>query len=441
MALRSALPAPRHRFRLPRLFPYQHQFLSLLHNLVVVVSATQVGKTFACACWLLVQGWLKPGSLCWWAAPVYRQARTGYRAIKRIGLASGIIASCRDSDFTIVLVNGTIIECRSWERPQNLQGDPIHAAVVDEAGLLTSEAHAIISSRRAATLGPIRYIGNPSAVGAEFWLLYQMAVDRKAAGDPEVELLKWTWRDRHVALLEPWRSRYAAFVAQQERELPPHEFARLYLAEFAVPKGSVFGPYVDQMFRCEPSNEPHPGHTYVVSWDIGITEDFTVGLPLCLQDWTVSWMERLRPGTSSGLEFFIRDVSHHWNHGTAVVETNGIGKGVVDDLSPIYDNTQPWCTDNPRKNNAVYELIRMAKAEALTMARYPVMMEEFRVYQGEQNPKTQLWSFGAPKGVHDDTVASMLIGIGASHWGGAAHLMAIQDEVDAIRKAKEKPRE
>ena len=74
------------------------------------------------------------GQAFWWISPVYPQAKVAYRRLKR-GL-SETLYTANESELTITLVNGAIISFRSAEKPDNLYGEDVYAAVLDEACLL-----------------------------------------------------------------------------------------------------------------------------------------------------------------------------------------------------------------------------------------------------------------------------------------------------------------
>ena len=106
----------------------------------------------------------------WWTAPTYNQVIAGFRLMVAIASSAGALAKePTTTPYPVVtLENGASIEFRSWEREQNLMGTSIAGGVVDEAGLLTPEAQAALSTRRSSTLGPLRYIGNPGVVAGPF---------------------------------------------------------------------------------------------------------------------------------------------------------------------------------------------------------------------------------------------------------------------------------
>lgn len=429
-----------HVLRLPsNLYPYQTRFITSRARELVVVSATQIGKTTACAAWELGMAFENPGSTNWWAAPTYKQARIGYRAIRRMARTAGILRKCSDNKLSVELTNGSEFECQSWKYPENLLGPTAHHIVVDEAGLLTHQARSIISSRRSTTLGPIRYIGNPGATGAEFWQICQQAMDPINAG--RVEFMKWTWRDRAEALPEWKRAAYAAFIDSEARDLAPIDFSRLYEAEWESPEDAIFASYLPMLLTAQPSTTPHEGHPYIVGWDIGLERDFTVGMPLCLQCFTVTDMLRVRPKSSLRLKQDIKDYCSTWNNAVAAIEINGPGKPIFDEVAEIYPNCQSWFTDASNKRSGVFEIIRRAKNATLSLAPLDPVPSEMRVYESSQSPNTGIWSFSAPSGAHDDTVSALLVAVGAATSGAAAYLHMMAEEVAKVREARKRAEE
>jgi hypothetical protein len=439
-----------YEFILPPLFPYQNEMIRNPAWELVIVSATQIGKTFACACWLLAQAWEHPDLVHWWVAPTKRQARNGYRRMKSIALSAGILkrghAGYSDGEMILYLWNGAIIECRSFRNPDNLQGDSIYALVVDEAGQLTAAARAMISSRRSALLGPARYIGNPGPTGSEFWNLHQQATEarekqEKDGGPWYWDLLTWTWETRYHALSPQQQVAYKVFIDNERRTLLPFQFTRLYDASWAVPEKSIFGATIVKLEKegrlLAPSATPHPGHPYLIAWDIGVTSDFTVGVPLCLKCWTVTDYHRECPGDTIGLPERMVKYSRHWNEGQMVIERNGLGITIFNDVARLYKKVQGWETDNVNKRTAVFETLPRLEKGGLTIPRIPVMLKELTVYESQQNPKTQTWTFGAPNGAKDDIVMGLLIAVGAATSGGAAYIEMMKRQLEQ-QKAKEK---
>ena len=366
--------------------------------------------------------------------------------MKRIAQSAGILLPGRhgftDGKMTLRLINGARIECRSWKLPANLQGDSVYATVVDEAGLLTSAARAIISSRRSALLGPARYIGNPAATGSEFWNLHQQATDGKDAGDGYWDVLKWTWKTRYAALAPDQQVRYLRFIEDERKNQAPFHFARLYDADWAVPEKSIFGPVVIKLEKegrlIAPDPKPHPGHPYLVAWDIGVTSDYTVGVPLCLKCFTVTDFYRDRPGDTTGLPSKMAEYTGLWNQAQMVVEKNGLGLVIFNDVARLYKKVQGWETDNINKRTAVFEVLSRLDKGGLTIPKIAAMLNELTNYESQQNPKTQTWTFGAPAGAKDDIVMALLIAVGSATSGGAAYIEMMKRQLAEAKAANGK---
>lgn len=392
------------------------------------MSATQIGKTTACALWLLARAWVQPGSLNWWAAPTYKDTDTGFERLVRFAQTAGIYVSHNVTKRLLWLTNGSVIEARSWERPETIGAATVHNMVVDEAGELTVLAWAKLAARRSATLGPVRFIGNPGATGSAFWQICQQTIEREGAGDPGVRFIQWTWRDRARCLPQAAREAYVRFVEQQKRDLPPSEYRQLYEAEWGTPDDAIFGEVIDELFSVERDATPHRGHSYIVGWDIGIERDNTVGAPLCLTCFTIADIIVAPRGLASRLKDFIADNTKRWNGATGVIETNGPGGPMFHEVTALWPRTQKWWTDNTSKRSAVFELLRRARNAALTICNDKATVQEFRTFRSQQS-KSGLWTFAGQKGGKDDRVMACLIAVGAATSGAAAMLEMMRDQL------------
>lgn len=218
------------RLRLPDgLYPYQLRIVASRAKQTIVVSATQIGKTVAGCFWLIAQAWMRPGSLWWWVAPTFHQADVGFDRLLTFVQSAAVYANHHRTKRRIWLINGSLIECRSWEREETLGGPSIHGAVVDEGEHLTISARAKISARRSATLGPLMFLGNASYGLSELWRIWKQA---KADTTGRMRAISLTWKDRAEVLPPLERAEYEAFIADEANDLPREEHDRLYNAKF-----------------------------------------------------------------------------------------------------------------------------------------------------------------------------------------------------------------
>lgn len=220
------------------------------------MSAPQLGKTTVLQIWLLACGWMHGADRrpWWWAAPIYDQARHGFRGFCDLARSAGVLKECTTTPpLTALLINGARYEARSWDRPEGMYGPSILGAGIDEFGMLTDTAYSALSSRRAETIqqgfGRFRYAGNVGEMGGPAEKLWRMAED----GAPGFACRRWTWRDR--ALAEPCscdegaeipvgletagshvpecrRGIYLGFIAREKARMTPTRFRSLYDAEW-----------------------------------------------------------------------------------------------------------------------------------------------------------------------------------------------------------------
>lgn len=269
---------------LPTLYPYQEAMYLAEAKEAAVVAATQIGKTHGIATWAFARRAALHGSPGIWAAPTDYQLTPGFRTFKRLAESSRLLKRATESKGSreIELINGSIEHFRSWEREDNLLGPTAFDVVADQAEELTEKADANLSSRRSATLGPIRYSGNAGLMTGAFWKTCQRIEEEAKRGLAFFQHL--TWRDRAAVLPPADRAEYESFIARERVRLGEEEFGRLYEARFlklgsgildfsriAINGGSAVEPV------SLPYREPwEPREQCIAGLDLGQEQDWTV---------------------------------------------------------------------------------------------------------------------------------------------------------------------
>lgn len=226
-------------YQRPWLADYQKSALFNDKRYALVEGSTKAGKTAPCLIWLAEQAMRgREGQNFWWVAPVYTQAEIAFRRMKR-GLPREIQQK-HDSDRWIRLPNGAVMWFKSGEKPDNLYGEDVYAAVVDEASRIRQDSWIALRSTLTATRGPARIIGNVK--GRSNWF-YQMARDaERHAGDPasNMSYAKITAIDAVAAGILDQEE-----IDDAKAKLPEAVFNELYLAIPGDADGRVyrnFGP-------------------------------------------------------------------------------------------------------------------------------------------------------------------------------------------------------
>lgn len=410
--------------RLPPLRPYQRALVDHPARGLVVVSATQVGKTFACACWLLAEAWMRRGSLCWWAAPVYDQADRGYKLLCE--LAERAIWWKQDYKRRLCLRSGSVIECKSWEREENLQGPSVHALVRDEAGLLTLSARAILDSRLSATLGRTRDIGNPTHNKSEFFRLCRQA--EEPANRERLAILRWTWvqyRDYLAAENHGAAALYEAAIEAQRQDLPDHEYRRLYEAEFTSAQEQTLdlrpvcleGGDEAQPCRLPYSTEPD-GERCVAGLDLAQREDYTVLVVLGLKTRRVRAIVRMRRAGYEAMIAACAECARTFGAPTWY-DATGVGVGLSHEVQKQFSGNNgagkpvhaiPVVFSNESKADLIQHLQLCVQRRDFTMPYVREAVLEADAFEAEPLPSGR-WRYGAAQGDHDDIVIALALAL------------------------------
>ena len=321
---------------------------------------------------------------------------------------AGIIAKgpLKTPPYTTELVNGNRIEFRTFDDPSNLMGETIARGVVDEAGLLTPEAQAAISSRRSGTLGPLRYIGNPGLVAGPFRRLANLA----EAGEPGFEFHKWTWEDKLRELEGDEREEYARFIERERLSLPEFEFRRLYEADWTEDEAAVF-TNVDDVTSGDPVTIPNTGvlngDRYVIGVDVGQRVDYLAAVLLGVNRFRADYMLRFRGIGYPEAAVRLQELQKRTN-APIVIEANGPGIAVIQEFDRLGVAYLPFTTTAQSKQEIVTNLAADFAAKRISLAPLPPLQYELGIFRYQRTP-SGLYRYAAPSGEHDDTVIALAL--------------------------------
>ncbi len=221
---------------LPQPTSYQIEAFFCEHRYGVAEANTKAGKTVGAIIWQADQVLSdRRGQEHWWVAPVYRQTDIAYRRVKKM-LPRSIYKS-NDGSHTLTFINGARWVFLSGEKPDNLFGEDVASAVIDEGSRVREESWHAIRTTVTATRGPIRIIGNVK--GRLNWF-YKLCREGER-GAPNVHFTHITWEDAVKAGILDLEE-----IEDARRRLPPRVFRELYEALAADDEGRVykdFGPH------------------------------------------------------------------------------------------------------------------------------------------------------------------------------------------------------
>ena len=210
-------------------------------------ASTKSGKTTVALAWLYdyaIRPYDQNTACVWWVAPVYSQARIAFNRM-RAALKGQPGFKSNFSIMQITCPHNVTMEFKSGDNPDNLYGQNVMAAVIDEASRIKGESIDAVRSTLSATRGPWRLIGNVRGMGNEF---YQMC--RKAERG---ELPNTTYHKIDAYLAASYSHQYPGLPDLKEIEnakamLPEKAFRELYMVD---PSGNDTNPFgIDAISAC-----------------------------------------------------------------------------------------------------------------------------------------------------------------------------------------------
>lgn len=355
----------------------------------LIEASTKTGKTTGCIFWLFEQGLhIRPGQHVWWIAPVYAQTKIAYTRMKRMLHKHQSFISCNETDLTIKIRGDRKIWFKSGEKPDNLYGEDVQAAVIDEASRTRPEVWHALRTTLTATRGPGRMIGNVK--GRKNWF-YDLA-RRAEKGEQGLSYHKLIAADAVAAGVLS-----AEEIEGARRDLPEAVFKELYLAEPNDDGGNPFGSTATIMARVRTlSRKP----VVAWGWDVAKSIDWTVGVGLD-EDNAVAEFERFQlpwPET-------IKRIQLKTGRTPAIIDSTGVGDPVTDILQREFGTNFVGFKYNMNSKQQLMEALAVAiQSGEVSYPFGPIVIElqSFEFHYGRTGVK-----YGAPEGEHDDCVCAL----------------------------------
>jgi hypothetical protein len=357
----------------------------------VVEASTKAGKTVGCMAWLMEQAFIngREGRNYWWVAPVYPQAKIAFRRIKR-GLPKSLFVA-NESELTITLPNGSVVWFKSGEKPDNLYGEDVFAAVIDEASRVREDSWIAVRSVLTATRGPVRIIGNVK--GRANW---HFRLARKAeAGEPGMAYAKLTAYDAAaggvISLAE---------IEDAKKLLPDNVFRELYLAEPSDDEGNPFG--LSHILKCvAPLSEGRPVANGI---DLAKSSDWSVAIGLD-RDGICCGFERWQGPWEATVDRILGLVGRT----PTLVDSTGVGDPIVERLQKLRRNVFEG-----------YQFSSSSKQKLMEGLAAAIQSGEVRFPDGPIRAELELFEYqytrtgvrySAPEGYHDDCVMALALAV------------------------------
>jgi len=361
----------------------------------IACISRQWGKTIMAQNMVLYWAINDPGSVILWVSPVYSQANRVQKELVRAISVGGVIKSNNYSANEITLLNGSQIYFRSAERYDNIRGLTCDYGVIDEAAFIPNDAFReaiepvfLVRGKR------VLFISTPKGRNF-FYDLYQLG---QSPDHPNYI----AYRGRSAE--SPFINNEA--IEEARKTLPDKVYKQEYEAEFIDDGGEVF----TGLDAITVSQWPKKSGKVYCGIDVGRAEDYTVATFIDQQGQIIDIYRNNNANWSSMVSDIVAKAKEY--DAQCMVEVNGVGDPIYEQLRAQWPATEPFTTSNRSKQEIIEGLILDVNEVNLKIPNvelFPYLYHEMQIFTYEYSPKTRTIRYGHPKGHHDDTVMSLAI--------------------------------
>lgn len=326
----------------------------------------------------------------WWLAPTFMMASQVWRDLKAsVRGLDGIMIS--ESEHRIDFPGGAMIAVRSAHHPDNLRGEGLDLAVLDEAAFMEPRVWPeVVRPMLTTTRGMALFLSTPFGRNW-FWELFKLGMTDE---DGEWASFRFTTGDN--PLIAPDE------LASIRRQTTEHVWRVEYEAQFSDEGGQVFRG-IAAAVRSDAPQRPLPGHVYVAGVDWGRHHDYTA---IAIIDATLRLMVALDRFHHIGWRAQrgrLRALAEHWRPSVIWAEANSFGAPNIEALQEEGLPMRSFVTTAKSKSPLIEALALAIERGYLGLLNDENLLAELSSYTLEPLPGGG-YRYGAPPGLHDDMV-------------------------------------
>ena len=334
-----------------------------------------------------------------WCAPTYKMLTDDWQNL--CNTLAPVVQRRSEQEKRLILINGGVLDFWSLDHPDAMRGRKYARVVVNEAAFVPGLMQAfnlIIRPTLIDLKGDGYFVGTPKGHN-DYWNLFNQTGEdwahwqMSSYGNPyipssELDSLKTTMLER---------------AYQQE-----------ILAQFLEDGGGIFRR-VQSAAIAKRLESGVSGKQYVIGADWGRSNDATVFAVLDAQSEECIMIDRMTDTDFAAQRIRLIALAQRFNQAAVLVETNSIGQPQLEELQRMGLSVQGFQTTNASKAQIIDSLALGFEQDRIKIIDDPVLVSELMAYQSERLP-SGLLRYGAPDGMHDDTVIALAL----AWWGGVA---------------------
>ncbi len=308
-----------------------------------------------------------------------------------------------ESERRIDIDGGGMLAVRSAHHPDNLRGEGLDLAVLDEAAFMEPQVWSqILRPMLTTTRGGALFLSTPFGRNW-FWDQYRLGLDNEA---PEWQSFQFSTESNRLIAREELES-----IRRQTTE---HIWRSEYLAQFSDDSGQVFRGLRAAVVpgRVE---QAEAGHVYVAGVDWGRHHDYTVIAVIDASARRVVALDRFNNIGWNLQRGRLKAMAAHWRTQLIWAEANSIGAPNIEALQEEGLPMRSFLTTSKSKSPLIESLALAIERGSLGLLDDPVLLGELASFSLDRLPGGA-YRYGAPPGAHDDTVIATALA-----WYGVAN--------------------
>ena len=325
--------------------------------------------------------------------PTYKMLSEVWREF--VNVFAPLKRSKNEQEHRLELVTGGVIEMWSAEAADAVRGRKYKRFIFDEIAMVPNLLdiwNAIIRPTLVDLKGDAYFKSTPKGRNA-FWQLFNLGQDPNNA-----EWKSWQFPTKANPTIP------ASEVEAMRATMPEIIFRQEILADFIDDNAGVFRR-VQEAAVLSPQ-EPQAGRQYVAGVDVASSIDFTVVSVLDVESKEQVFMDRFNRVDYPVLINRLESVYHRYHLTSMVVESNSIGRPVIDELVTRGLNIVPFTTTSATKQAIIQSLQSAFENGLIRVLDEPVLVGELLSFESKRNASGS-FSYSAPDGMHDDCVMSL----------------------------------
>lgn len=341
-----------------------------------------------------------------WVTPTYKNGRPLWRAMVAAFAplrAKGIV-DISISERTITTKRGGFFGMYSADNIDSMRGEWFHVVVNDEAAKLSEEArYDVIDPLVADSDGEIIDISTPYGRN---WFWKEFVAGQQQDG----ERASFT----APTSANPMPNIQKAFKLAKDR-LPERTYRQEWLAEFVEGEGLVFRN-IQACMKAKPTNpDEHRGHRIIAGCDWAKQSDFTAFSFGCVDCRCEVEKDRFNQIDYAFQVQRLQALCERWQPMAVLTEINSIGMPVFEQVERLGLPVIAFETTASSKPPLIESFALALEKTEWQFLPDPLWALELEAYERKVSTVTGRSQYGAPDGIHDDTVMARALMLWAAH--------------------------